>query len=210
MVEPVTSQYFPRPAEGSGGGTGDTGEDDTTFDSEPGVTMGWDSWDDLPSFNDAPGGLDGAAGAGSSPTATPLNEQPLSVNPINMRSIERDMLSAAERAVEAYTSLKAKVDAAIAGGAIYGQTDTDEVYVNTTTMGGPPSGYTTDQASPIQQTAIDFAASIENYQRGALVGLANVLDVVGSYIAAVNVAGQMYAATDRSAKFPEPPAGTGS
>lgn len=207
MADPITSQYFPRPPDDAGGNSGTTGNDPAYSDSQvPDVTMGWDSWNDLPSFNVDPTGATTSSGTGA-PTGTPLNETPLSVNLITMRSIERDMLAATDRAVEAYTALKAKVESAISGGAIYGQVDTDQTPVDTTTSGGQPGqGYMRTDPSPLQGPAKDFAAKMDNYQRGALIGIAKALDVVGSYIAAINIAGTTYAYTDRHAKFPPPPA----
>lgn len=206
MVDPIDSRYYPRPAEGGGGDAPGTDADAPSYTATdvPGLTMNWNSWDDVPSFNTDPAG---AGGDGDSVVrGTPLNEQPLVVNPISMRATERDMLSAIDRGVEAYTALKAKVEAAIAGGSLYGQTDTDQTYVDTTTLGGQSSGYWRTDPSPLQGAARDFAEQMEDFQRGALIGVAAALDVAGSYIAALNNAGTTYSYIDRHSKFPEPPA----
>ncbi|BCY11908.1 hypothetical protein [Actinoplanes sp. L3-i22] len=207
MVDPIESHYFPRPSD-DGGDSGGSDSSDPTYGAGdvPNLAMGWDSSDDLPSYNLNPAGAATPPAAGT-PTGTPLNEQALVVNPLTMRNTERSMLAATDRGVEAYIALKAKVEAAISGGAIYGQIDTDEKWVDTTTVGAPPGqGYWMDVDSPLQGGAKEFAAKMDNYQRGALIGMAAVLDVAGAYIAGLNVAGTTYSYIDRQAKFPEPPA----
>ncbi|MEV6348670.1 hypothetical protein [Actinoplanes sp. NPDC051851] len=203
MVEPISSRYFPHPADGSGGEDG--GSDPSFTDGQvPTVTMGWNGAG-IPSYNLDPTGS--GAETGHQGEDTPLNQTALVANPLSMRSVERDMLAATERGVNVYTDLKAKVATAIAGGAIYGQIDTDETWVDTTTVGAPPGqGYWRTDDSPLQETAREFADKMDDFQRGALIGVANALDTAGAFIAAVNIAGTTYSYVDRNAKFPEPPA----
>ena len=59
--------------------------------------------------------------------------------------------------------------------------------------------------SPIHQTAMDFAAGINPAQEKILWQIANVHEVIGQYIAAINRAGNSYARADRLSQFPTPP-----
>ncbi|MFF4652821.1 hypothetical protein [Streptomyces sp. NPDC001380] len=156
----------------------------------PNVTVQWDA---LPSFNTDP---PGSGGGGVSDTMA--DSGPFRVVLGSLRTMEENMMSHIRSTISEFDALKAL--ASTGQDTIYGQNDTDWIK--------DPTYYATqviETPSPIQGMARMFAHEMIPAQQRALGQIANVIELLGEYVGAVNRTGQTYGQIDRAAKFPEPP-----
>ncbi|WP_436531110.1 hypothetical protein [Actinoplanes sp. HUAS TT8] len=211
MADEISTPFFPHPS------TSDTGDappyehaGQDLSGQVPHLVMAWDAGS-MPSFNtDLP---DGAAGSGP-PKDPPLAGDTISVNLGDMRDSLERMLTRTSAMVNQYETLAAKVQAAVSGGSIFGQVDTDEVaeWQGTGAVIGGSGGSVVPvtKPSPIQETAKEYAKNMNPMMQESLQSLGNAIELVGQYIGVVNVAGRTYAELERHSEFPSPPAGTGN
>ena len=201
MTEPRTPKYGPAfdPNAQTGGGTDPNKGDDLSY-LDPTVKVAWST---PPSYNEDP---QGSGGKPDDTTAPPC--EPVKADLSSMRTAETTMLGSARTAVGDYTELRTKVLAV--KDTIFGQqlvdVEPDKYDAANQAAGGGPSPYDTETPNPMQKPGKEFADSINPAQEKALWQIANALEAVGQYIAAVNTAGQSYGKTDRGARFPAPPA----
>ena len=202
MTKPRTPKYGPEfdPDKQTGGHKDPNKGDDLSY-LVPTEKVAWST---PPSYNKDPkssGGKDDKA-------APPC--QPVTADLSSMRTAETTMLGNARTAVSDYTALRNKVLAvkdSVFGQQLVDETDDTKMQGLTGTSGGgagDPDG--DDDPQPMKEPGKKFADSINPAQEKALWQIANALEAVGQYIAAVNTAGQSYAKTDRGARFPAPPA----
>jgi hypothetical protein len=199
----------------------DNGKDLTYLDPDVSV-----AWDIPPSFNLDPSG---SSGGGPSPDSVAAGG-PFAVNLTTLRTGEQTMLGAVRNSVNEYEQLKSKV---LASSAVFGPATIAPHNITLLTLpngghpnvletaghGGPWStnpnnpdthGLTDDdkEINNLANAGQQFAAEMNPMQEKALENIANLLELTGSYITAINTAGQAYAHTDRSAEFPPPPPGS--
>lgn len=206
-----TPKYGPPYQPPTGDGSGDSGAAPPNVGDgdvpNVAVVAPWSS-PGPPSFNDDPPAP--PAGSGDQPTSIP-DIPGYSVNLASLRGGMNTLIADAETLVSAYEDLRSTVF----GGkdTVFGQTAT-VTSVNDSDQGaaqaaggssgdGNPGDVT--NPSPIQKTALEFAASLNPAQLAALEAAANAIELVGQFIAGVDRAGQTYGATDRAALFASPP-----
>lgn len=207
MTDPIQPSWGP-PFDPNAGGGGppdpDTGKDLSNL--VPNLQVAWST---PPSFNLDPPEETPPGGGGPPPSSSVPSVNPIRAALPSMRGVEQQMLAAAGNAVNDYEALRSQVMAL--KDTVFGQ----EATVTTTKTG--PGGYngngvdlgSEQDPSPIQDAARQFAAEINPIQEKALFQLANAIEVIGQYIAAVNRAGQTYGQADRKSVFPDPPPGIG-
>ena len=202
MTEPRTPKYGPKfdpDAQTGGGADPDKGDDLSYLD--PTVKVAWST---PPSYNEDPQGSGGKPDDTTAPSC-----EPVKADLSSMRTAETTMLGSARTAVGDYTELRTKVLAvkdSVFGQQLVDKTDDSKMQGLTGSTGGSagdPDG--DDDPQPMKEPGKEFADSINPAQEKALWQIANALEAVGQYIAAVNTAGQSYGKTDRGAKFPTPP-----
>ncbi|MEU9407510.1 hypothetical protein AB0E08_17775 [Streptomyces sp. NPDC048281] len=124
-----------------------------------------------------------------------------------LHSAEQTCLDATGQAVNGYTDLRTKVDAAAASDTLFGQKVGTVVWHSK--VGGKAGQETPDNLSKdISWDQFDdegkaFAEQIVPSMHLLLRGVANALELMGQFNALLNNAGQMYANADASCAFPE-------
>jgi hypothetical protein len=206
MADPQDPRYGPSFDPNAGGqGTPDPDHGSDLGYLVPTVSVGWDT---PPSYNldpPDPGGNHGDENQNVEPCG------PITVHLGSMRSAETSMLGASRDLANDYESLRSKVMAA--KDTVFGQTATIQQItggqsgVDGNSYNGSGAGVRQEQtvASPVQDTAKQFADSINPAQEKVLWQIANTIEIVGEYIGAWNRAGQTYARADRLSVFPDPP-----
>lgn len=208
MSDPQNPRYGP-PFNPNAGGDGqpdpDAGKDFSYL--VPNLQVAWST---PPSFNQDPPGSDGSGDK----TDNVPSCGPIRVNLPTLRSAEQRMLSSAQTIVGDYESLRSKVMST--KDTVFGQNATvKEIHggqsgVDGNSYNGVGAGVRQEDTvpSPVHDAAVKFAASINPAQEKVLWQIANTVEVVGQYIAAINRAGQTYGRADRLSVFPDPPAGS--
>jgi len=166
------------------------------------VPAPWNS--NPPSFNDDPPAS--PAGGGEPPKDIPPTWE-FKVDLGGLRGCMNTLLAQVQPAVNSYQALRDLVFRD--KDSVFGQnatvTTTHEPSAASQVSGGPTQPYNTEDPSPIQNSAREFAASINPAQEKVLQQTANALELVGRFIAGLDRAGQSYGAADRKTEFPEPP-----
>lgn len=165
------------------------------------------AWGTPPSFNLDPPGGESKDNKNTPPCG------PIEVHLGTLRDAEQTMLACSRTIVDEYEALKNKVMSSKDG--VFGQHATvqqitgGQAGVDGNTYNGAGAGVTEEKtvASPISDLANTFASEINPAQEKVLFQIANAVEVVGQYIAAVNRAGQSYGHADRKSVFPDPPGG---
>jgi hypothetical protein len=170
------------------------------------------SWTTAPSFNQDPPDVTPPGGNGAADHTPVPPCGPISVDLATLRSSEQSMLGAAQTAATDYQTLRGKVmsakDTVFGQNATVTQVTGGQSGVDGNSYNGSGAGVRQEEtvASPVQESAKEFAASINPAQEKALWQIANTLEILGEYIAAVNRSGQAYGHADRLSVFPDPPA----
>jgi hypothetical protein len=194
----------------TGGGDGGGGVEDPDAGKDfsnlvPNMTVGWDT---PPSFN-----LDPSGQSGDGQTSTDVVDSgPIAFDGATVRATESTLLAQSRDAVYNYEALRQKVDGAVHA-TFWGPEDPGPVISSGQYMNfSPTPGYTptvqetddNDQRT-VAEIGAEFARHINPAMQKALAMQSNALELLGSYIAMVNRAGQSYAKVDRASRFPEPP-----
>lgn len=203
MTKPLTPKYGPAfdpNAQGDSKKDPDKGKDLSYLVPSERIAPGWSP---PPSYNlDPPNSGSGGGNSGDAPPCGPIRADLSS-----MRSAETTMLGSARTAIGDYHALRDKVMSV--KDTVFGQqlvdTEPDSYSAANQAAEGGPSPYDHTEKNPMQGPGQKFADSINPAQEKALWQIANALEAVGQYIAAVNTAGQSYGKTDRGAVFPPPP-----
>lgn len=196
-IKPKHGKAYDPNAQGGGDGTPDPDKGKDLSYLVPTVAIG-KNWSTPASFNDDPPG--GSSKSDNKPTPS---VDSITVDLGSIRSAETTMLGAARTAITDYSTLRDKVMAV--KDTVFGQTAVETVK-SRANSDGVNSPYDHTQNSPVQDPAKKFAEEINPAQEKALWQMANALEIVGQYIAALNAAGQSYAKTDRASNMPPPPA----
>jgi hypothetical protein len=206
VADPQPPKYGPAFDPNAGGGDGqpdpDAGKDFGYL--VPHVQVAWST---PPSFNQDP---PESGGSGDQSKDVPACG-PIQVNLGTLRTAEQKMLGASQIAVNDYEALRSKVmsvkDTVFGQGATVTEVHGGPDGVSGNSYNGAGAGVRQEEtvASPVQDVAKKFADSINPAQEKVLWQVANTLEVVGQYIAAVNRSGQSYGHADRKSVFPEPP-----
>jgi hypothetical protein len=159
------------------------------------------SWSTPPSFNQDPPDK-GGNGEGGGNDVPPCG--PFQVHLATLRSAEQRMLGGARTVVGDYKALRSRVMSV--KDTVFGQhAMTEGGVVNTGTASQPAMQEIDPEPSPVQDSAKKFASEINPAQEKVLWQIANTVEIVGQYIAAVNRSGQIYGHADRLSVFPDPP-----
>jgi hypothetical protein len=176
-----------------------------------------DVWHTPPSFNlDPPGSQSSSSNSGSAQVA---DSGPINVDLASVRTGEQFLLAAVDEGISGYNSLRGQVSAATSNPDFWSGPDPMATTPNndyhvlesaapSVTGMDPSKGADAKDQDQIYQMGQQFAAIVNPAQEKALWQIANALELVGSYLGAVNQSGQTYAQVDRAARFPEPPAGS--
>ena len=208
MSDPQQPKYGPA-FNPQGGGAGNT-------DPDAGKDLGYlvphlqVDWSTPPSFNQDPADEGGSRDSGTPDDVPPCG--PIQVNLGTVRSAEQRMLGSARTVVSEYEALRNKVMSV--KDTVFGQQATVETFTggqggfDGNSYNGAGAGVRHEQTvpSPLHDAAMQYAASINPAQEKVLWQIANMVEVVGQYLAGVNRAGQTYGHADRLSMFPEPPA----
>jgi hypothetical protein len=179
----------------------DYGKDLSNLVPHLAVSAPWNGNPGPPSFNDPPPPPQ-KPGSGDPPPVPPVS--PIAANLISLRSGEVNLISETQSLVADYETLRDKVFAT--KDTVFGQNAiVHDTAVSNPAGGGAMSGGNSSGPSPIQGPAHEFANSLNPAQERVLEQIANSMEIVGRFIAALNQAGQSYGAADRKARFPEPP-----
>jgi hypothetical protein len=209
VADPQHPKYGPAFDPNAGGGNGqpdpDAGKDFGYL--VPNVQVAWST---PPSFNQDPPDVTPPGGDGDKDNDVPACG-PIQVNLGTLRTAEQSMLSASRIAVTDYEALRNKVMSV--KDTVFGQTATvtevtggpDGVSGNSYNGAGAGVRQESTVASPVQEAAKKFSDSINPAQEKVLWQVANTIEIIGQYIAAVNRSGQAYGHADRESVFPEPP-----
>jgi hypothetical protein len=133
----------------------------------------------------------------------PPESMPFTVNLASVQAAEQAMLTAGTAVVDAYNPMEQEVQQAIGSGTIFGQQAT----YNTGGYSGshPVPDYNVPDA-PLQKSAQQFAAQMNPAMTRVLRLIADGMSTVGTYMAMLNNAGQIYTASDKHSVVPPPPA----
>jgi hypothetical protein len=115
----------------------------------------------------------------------------------DLRSTEQACLNETSALVDAYNSLKTTVTAAVNSTTIFGQNVGSAGIYNPRIValgGGPTPTY-----SQYNTEGQNFAASMDSQMEQVLQEAGNAIELLGQFVAMLNVAGQMYAETDATA-----------
>jgi hypothetical protein len=171
--------------------------------SDPGSPSGYASdptlemlWGAPPAFTGDVGSV--TAGSGGMPAIT---DEHVAVELGAVQAAEQSLLASADVLVNAYNPMNQLTQSAISGGTIYGQQATYNAEYN----GKPETGYTNRPDTPVQQSAEQFAESINPAMTRLLRLIADATECMGVYIALLDKAGQAYTAADQNSMFPPPP-----
>lgn len=165
------------------------------------------AWSALPSFNNDP---QDTGGNGDGKEDVP-SCGPIEVHLGTLRSAEQRMLDSSRTIVDDYENLRNKVlsvkDTVFGQNATVKEIKGGQSGVDGNTYNGAGAGVRHEETvpSPIHDLANKFAAEINPAQEKVLWQIANTVEIVGQYIAAVNRAGQAYGRADRLSMFPGPP-----
>lgn len=202
MTDPKTPKYGPAfDPNGKGGDTPDPDKGKNLGYLVPTEKVAWST---PPSYNLDPPNSGGDQGKDD--PAPPCG--PVKADLSSMRTAETSLLGYSRTAVGDYTTLRDKFMSV--KDTVFGQTsveheDSDYSAANYA-AGGGGSPYGHDYDGAMQKPGKEFADSINPAQEKALWQIANALEAVGHYIAAVNTSGQSYGKADRASRFPVPPA----
>ena len=115
----------------------------------------------------------------------------------DLRSTEQTCLHETSALVDAYNSLKTTVTSAVNSTTLFGQNVGSAGIYNPRIValgGGPTPTY-----SQYNSEGQNFAASMNSQMEQALQQAGNAIELLGQFVAMLNVAGQMYAETDATA-----------
>jgi hypothetical protein len=166
-------------------------------------------------------------------SSMPPESMPFNVALSTLQSAMQSMLNSGAAIVPPYNELEQEVQQAVTQGTIFGQeatyntagtshmptgkfvipgsTSANSVGTNQVLSssahgdGMNPANYHQPD-TPLQQAAQQFAAQMNPAMTRIVRLMADSMSTVGSYIALVNKAGQMYTAADKSSEIPPPPA----
>jgi hypothetical protein len=203
LTAPQNPKYGPpyQPPADTGQQDPDKGKDLWSSVPTVDVPAPWNS--SPPSFNsDPPGPPPGSGGSDDIPECWAI-----SMSMASMRSGISAIISEIQGAVATYNDVKGAVYANKDN--VFGQnaTYTYDTPSAASVVSGAPAPNPHQEPSPLQNSAKDFAASINPAQEKALEAVANALELCGEFVAAVDRAGQTYGWADRNSKFPPPPSG---
>lgn len=191
------------------------------YASDPQLIMLWTRPPDLT-------GAGMMANSGGS-SSMPPESMPFSVALGTVQAALQSMLDAGAAIVPPYNALEQEVQQAVTQGTIFGQqatyntagtshmptgkfvipgsTSTSNVGDSQVLAGDGmnPANYHQPD-TPLQQAAQQFAAQMNPAMTRIVRLMADSMSTVGTYIALVNKAGQMYTAADKSCAIPPPPA----
>ncbi|WP_438306682.1 hypothetical protein ACSHXN_44560 (plasmid) [Streptomyces sp. HUAS TT11] len=204
---------MPKPQQNHSGGTegGDGGVEDPDAGKDfsslvPTMSVGWDT---PPSFN-----LDPAGPTDGQSSSDVVDSGPIAFDAATVRATENTLLTQGRNAVFNYEALRQKVDGVVHG-QFWGPPRPDAPISSgqytgfTPTPGGywAPGPQETDDNDrrTLAEIGEEFAQHINPAMQKALALQSNALELLGSYIAMINSAGQSYARVDRASRFPEPP-----
>ncbi|MEV0473631.1 hypothetical protein [Streptomyces prunicolor] len=137
--------------------------------------------------------------AGSDQSTTPPLHSAVRVDIGGVRNAERGMLNAGAVMADSYETLK---NLTMSNQNVFGQ---DATMIPPAPTGLEYASYDdTPVASPIQETAKQFAAAILPAEETVLTRVADTLELLGQFIAAMNSAATTYATADYKSRFPEP------
>jgi hypothetical protein len=177
----VPSKYDRDPLDpGASGGNSGSSAPPTFTGTVPDVQVAWGSA--------PPVVADESPGTGKSAGAA--QHQPLKVDIGGIKTAENAALSGAAIAVNAYENLKSMVTAT-------------QDFGQNAVIHSPDRG-PTGVASPVRDQARQFAAQLIPTEENALTQVADSLELIGQYIAALNTAAQTYATADYKSQFPDP------
>jgi hypothetical protein len=163
--------------------------------SDPTLTI---LWGPPPAYT---GNTGGSAATGSAPVP---DAPPMLVNLATLQAAEEGALSSASRVVDGYNTLDEQVQAAIAGGTVFGQEATfSYIYNPRSANGADVTLHKPD--TELQQKAQEFAAQINPAMRRVLRMIADGTEAAGVYIALLDKAGQAYTAADKNSVSPPAP-----
>jgi hypothetical protein len=204
-VSSVNEDPNPLPTDSGGGGGSpdpDAGKDLSYLD--PFIEVN----NSEPSYNQDPPGAGGGDGSGQSMAADP---GPIRVDLGSLRSVEQTLLSGTQEAGNMYTDLRNAVMGSASNQYFWGPTPPGPLSVNNPVIahdglgdGGNDPG--ADEQQQLSDMGKQFGSEIVPVMEKALYQVAGALEVLGTFIAAVNTTGQSYGYTDRSTTFPAPPA----
>lgn len=197
MVEPLKSPIYKEPDPTASGG------DDPT----PAAVLADPTLAMIYSTPKAFVGQAGTAPAPGQPTTTPIAHSPLSVNLATLQSTEQTLLSSTKILVDEYNALHTQVEAVLSSSSFWGQEATSTVMWSdpAAIAGGAGPAMPKPQTSydkPVQEAARKFAPIIGPELTRALRQVADSVEVVGSFIGLVNMAGQAYASADWNSILP--------
>jgi hypothetical protein len=167
-------------------------------------------WSGPPTFNaDPPNVGDGGDGGDGDKDVPPCG--PIQVNLATVRGAEQRMLGCGQNMVFDYEFLRGQVmalkDTVFGQNATVTQVTGGQSGVSGNSYNGSGAGTRDEEIvpSPIREGANKFASEINPAQEKVLWQIANTVELLGQYIAAVNRAGQTYGRADRLSTFPGPP-----
>jgi hypothetical protein len=209
VADPQSPKYGPAFDPNAGGGDG-TPNPNAGADLSRLVPHVQVAWSTPPTFNQDPPDMTPPDGDGDKDKDVPACG-PIQVDLGTLRTAEQSMLAASQIAVTDYEALRTKVMSL--KDTVFGQTATvvqvtggaDGVSGNSYNGAGAGVRQESTVASPVQEAAKKFADNINPAQETVLWQVANTIEIVGKYIAAVNWSGQAYGHADRKSVFPEPP-----
>jgi len=168
-------------------------------------------WQNPPSFNLDPPQTPDTDPTGSGPPEIPTGDLTgrFWVNLRQLGDCENTMLSALRTGIAQYESLRALFEASLQNPNMYGPAKSDPPWSIGLGDGQAITGNDDwQEIDQLHDEGVKFAAEMNPAQEKALKALGDAFELAGSFVTMLNHSGQSYAATDRAAKFPDPPAGS--
>ncbi|SCE50648.1 hypothetical protein GA0115240_17142 [Streptomyces sp. DvalAA-14] len=194
-ADKYTSIYGGTPTYGTPGDAAAPGDLQTT----PTLATAYTVAPDLePTYNDHT-----AASTGDS-TAAP-QASPFTVDLGALRTAEQAFLDATKAASDAYATLRTVVMNAVNSDSLFGQdVGSTEAVITGNYAGGGGTNTPEFVLDPLDDESTAFAAQINPQMEAKLVDAGNVIELMGTFTALLNNAGQTYTETDSISVFPTP------
>ncbi|MFC4034815.1 hypothetical protein ACFO3J_25595 [Streptomyces polygonati] len=151
-----------------------------------------------------PTNADQGGGSGSGGTPAPT-ASPFTVDLGALRTAEQAFLDATKAASDAYATLRTIVMNAVNSDSLFGQNvGSTEAVITGTYAGGGGTNTPEFILDPLDDESTAFAAAMNPQMEAKLVEAGNVIELMGTFTALLNNAGQTYTETDAISVFPAP------